>query len=1569
MTTLRERIQGLPPEKRAELERRLRAGAEGTVPDRIPRRDDPAAPAELSFAQRQIWFLHQVRPPFTPPSVVELDGDLDVGALRSAFSGVVERHEALRTVVELHDGTPKQRVLPPAEVPLPVQDLRHSAPADQDAAVARAVREETYHPFDLTRDLMLRVRLIRLADRRHLLLLTTDHMAMDAWSFGVLVRELGALYAAATAGAPSPLPPLPIQYADFAAWQHERLRGERLAEQVAYWRNHLGEQPPRLELPADRVRPEGQARSGASHDRPVPADLVRRAKQLADRENATVFMVMVAAVAAVLHRSTGQPDLVLGSTSANRNRAETEALIGNFVNTLALRVDASGDPAFRELLGRVRRAALGAYEHQELPFAKLVQELQPDRDLSQAPLVQMVVNYDNTPHAEMEHGGLRLRLRPVHMDVVHFDLTLTVTAAPDRAVATWEYNTDVFDAETIHRLAERWESVLVQAVAEPEVRIGDLELLTEADRRDLAAWNDTATELPDTTIHELVAQQAARTPDAPAVTLAGATLSYAELDERANRLAHHLRALGVTTGTLVGICVDRSLELAVAILGVLKAGGAYVPLDPDYPVQRLAGLLADAAAPVLLTQRQLADRLPPHEARVVALDSGWAEIAERPGTAPAPLAGPGNLAYVIYTSGSTGQPKGVQVEHRSLVGYALAAVEAFDLVPEDRFLQFASLGFDVLVEELFPTWLAGAAVVMVPQRVLSGGEAFLRLIREERLTLFELPTSFWHEWVQTLVEAGATLPGHLRLVIIGGERVLPDRLERWLRLGVPLTHVFGLTETTVTTTTFRVPADAGPEVRQNLPVGRPWRNMRIHVLDDRMRPVPVGVRGELYIGGVGVARGYLNRPGLTRQRFVPDPFATEPEARLYRTGDLVRLRHGGDLEFIGRIDTQVKIRGHRIEPAEVEAALAGHPHLRELVVVAREDTPGDRRLVAYVVPVAGHEPDAGELRRFLEPLLPAPLIPSIFVTLDALPVTTHGKLDRAALPAPDGNRPRLAERFVAPDGEAESVLARIWAEVIGVDRVGVHDNFFEIGGDSILSIQIVSRAQAAGLQLTAMDIFQYPTVAQLAPRTAAGTGEATERGPRTGPFPLLPLQRWFFDQRRPAPQHWTMPVALQVRASYPPELLQEALDLLLRHHDGLRQRFVQEPDGTVAGRVTEPGEQFPFEVCDLSGVPAGQRAARFAEIAAALQTRLDLRDGPLARAVLVHLGGAEPDRLLVTAHHLVVDAVSWRILLADFVAICTALERGEPAPLAPGTTSFIGWARWLERYAASPELAAQADHWKAVQASAASPLPVDLPEGRARNTAGTAEVVTAELGAELTDDLLHRASTAYHSRINDLLLTALGRALARWTGDAGHLVELESHGRQDADGVDLSRTVGWFTAVHPVFLDTPADEDPASAVKRTKEHLRSVPAGGIGYLALRQSGALPPPAVEPEIAFSYFGQLDQAHAPDAPFAPADEPPGPAEDPRARRTHLLEISGEVRDGRLRLGCRYGGRTHRRERVQRLLDDYVAELTTLVEHTRAGTPAALTPSDFPQARLSQSALDNFLARLTGDQGDDR
>ncbi|MFF2073332.1 amino acid adenylation domain-containing protein [Kitasatospora sp. NPDC058162] len=1602
MSDLQARIAALPADKRARLEEQLKLrSTPGRAPDPITPRADRDAPVPLSWTQQRAWILSQLGSPYNPPCVIEVDGVLDLAALRDTFTDVLARHEALRTVIEAHEGTARQRVLPPAPVPMPVRDLGGLPPEEQERIVAELARAESRRGFDLGRDQMLRVVLVRLGEQRHLLLLTIHHIAMDAWAIGVLVREVGALYAARSAGQPSPLHELPIQYADFALWQREHLQGERLAEQLDHWRAHLGDPPPPLVLPTDFTPPDGPGADGATHEVALPEELATRIKELADREGATVFMTMLAAFAALLHRWTGQQELVLGSTIANRTPPETEALIACFVNTVALRADVSGDLPFDRLLARVKEAVLGGFEHQELPFEKLVQELAGERDPAQLPIVRAVLNYDNTTRRPLEYAGLRLAVRPVPQDVVHFDLVVTITPADGGLLATWEYNTDLFTGETVARLAAGWRSVLEQVTERPRAAVDELRILAAADRHRLEAWNDTAVPVPDTTVHRLFEERAAATPDAEAVVLGTEALSYAELNARADLLAAELRALGVRPGVLVGILVDRSFALPEAVLAVLKAGGAYVPLDPDYPADRVAFMLQDAAVGVLVTTSALREQLAGQVLPALAADGRGAPRllvldVERPRPEADPAgprpdeADPTDLAYVIYTSGSTGRPKGALTEHRALVNYALGAVEAFGLTATDRVLQFASPGFDVLVEELFPTWLAGATLVMVPERVLGGGE-LVRLIETQRLTAFELPTSLWHEWVHTLAEERTVLPPSLRLVIVGGERILPDRLRAWRRTGVELVHVFGLTETTVTTTAYRVPPlAAGPDgapadtpddglderLAQNLPIGRPWPNMTVHVLDARQRPVPPGVPGELYIGGASVARGYLNRPELTEQRFLPDPFGPAT-ARLYRTGDLVRRLDTGDLQFLGRLDTQVKVRGHRIEPAEIEAALARHPDVRDVAVVAREDTPGDRRLVAYLVPPAGREPGTGELRRFLEDALPAPLVPSAFVLLDALPTTAHGKLDRAALPAPDGARPQLTEEFTAPAEGIEQTLARIWAEVIGVDRVGVHDNFFEIGGDSILSIQIAARAQAAGLRIGAMDVFRHPTIHQLAPTVGTGDPDTGDLTPVSGPTPLLPLQQWFFDRRLPAPQHWNMAVLLELRRPYGEDLLRQALDRLLEHHDGLRQRFAADdgPHGPGPGRSWiadpdrgEPGRGVPLEVHDLSAVPAGRRAEELADLAGAVQRGLDLAVGPLVRAALFRLGGAEPPRLLVAAHHLVVDAVSWRILLEDFAAICEALRTGAPVRLPPKTTSVPDWARRLEEYAGSAALTAQAGHWRELLDTAPDPLPVDFDRARGEDTVALAATHATELDAERTEALLREAPAAYRTRIDELLLTALARALHRWTGAAAHLVELEGHGRQSTlPGVDLARTVGWFTAVHPVALEVRAGEGPEELIKRVKERLRSVPDAGLGHTVLRQRGALADrPAAE--IAFSYFGQFDQLVQPDAPLAPAAEGTGAAADPRGRRPHLLEVAAQIRDGRLQVSWTYGQRVHRATTVERLARDYLDELTALIEHCR-GARGGFTPSDFPQSRLSQSALDAFMSRLASRPEEDR
>ncbi|MFF7338399.1 amino acid adenylation domain-containing protein [Streptomyces sp. NPDC008163] len=1562
MTDLHQRILALPPHKRALLEQRLQENAAraGATSRRITRRENPGEPAALSFAQQRSWFMNQLRPTFNQPAAIEIEGDLDLQALGRVLDALVERHEALRSTFELRDGTPVQIIRPPSGVPLPVVDLR-TAP-DVREAVRRAAHEESRKPFDLTRDLLLRATILRTSEERHVILLTMHHITMDAWSMGVLIREIGTLYENFTRGGPATLPPLAFQYADYAAWEREQLRGDRLDGLLDYWRRTLGSTPARLELPVDRPHPESQAFAGAAHDVVLPASLAARVNSMAEQEGCTVFMVLLAATQALLHRLTGQQDLVMGSTIANRTQAGTEALVGCFVNTVALRTDLSGDPSFRTLLYRVRDTTLGAYEHQELPFEKLVQELQPQRNATQTPLVRMMLNYDNTPQTTLELAGLRLSLLPYTLDVVHFDLTLTITESGDGLLTTWEYRTDLFDAQTIERLGRMLPAVLEAMVEAPDQRVGDFDLLSDEDERSLTAWNDTGAPVPDAAVHTLIARQAASTPDATAVVFDGISLSYADLDARANQLARHIAASGVGAGDLVALCIERSADMAVALLAVLKAGAAYVPLDPSYPPERLALMLADAAPALVLTQERLRGLLDSYGGRTVALDTDRAAIISHPRTMPDSSVDGESLAYVIYTSGSTGRPKGAMISHRALTTYALAAVDAFGLTSDDRMLQFAALGFDVLVEELFPVWLAGAAVVMAPEERLGAGTDLCRLIAEEGITLCELPTAFWHEWAYQLSQDPTALPTSLSRVIIGGERVLPDRLTAWQRLGVPLIHVYGLTETTVTTTTFRVPEDADGSVWHNLPVGRPLANQRLHVLDERMRPVPVGVAGELYIGGECVGLGYLNQPELTKERFLPDGFASRAGGRLYRTGDLVRHLHDGNLEFIGRIDAQAKVRGFRIEPAEVEAALTRHPGLRDAVVTVREDRPGDKRLVAYAVPAEGKLPLVGELRDFLAASLPAHLVPSSFVLLGALPVTAHGKVDRAALPAPEGVRPELAEEFVAPSLEVEEQLADIWAKVIGVDQVGVHDNFFEIGGDSILAIQIVSRAQAVGIRVQPMDIFRHPTVGSLARATGARDEPGGERGPSSGPLPVVPLQRWFFEEGFAERHHWNMSVLLEVREAYSPELLGAALDTLLRHHDALRQRFVV-ADGAVHARIEEaegPAGSLPFQVYDLSDEAEQSQRDRLTALAAQLQSSLDLEDGPLVRAALFQLGTGEPPRLLVIAHHLVVDAVSWRILLEDLQTICAALHAGRPVTLPRGTTSFRHWAELLEARRSAAESAQEAAHWNRVTGTASGALPVDVADPRSRNLVGDAAIVTTSLDEKATDALLREVPPVYRTRINDALLAALAGALSGWTGAAAHVVELEGHGRQTdlADGIDLSRTVGWFTAAYPVLLETRDGDGTADVLKRVKEHLRAVPAGGVGYgTHHRPSGG----TRIADVAFTYFGQFDQLSRADGPFVVASEPVGPTEHPSGHRAHLLEVSAEVSGGRLRVSWRYSRRVHRAEQIEEVAERYLAWLRELIDHCRHTDEGGFTPSDFPGARLSQTALDSFMSRL--------
>jgi len=1080
-------IRGLSDEaKRALLQKLLQEQAAKSarrVPPLEPAPRDGDLPASL--AQEGQWFFQRVQPDspaFNVPGALRLSGPLDVAALERGLTEVCRRHEVLRTTFPEREGRPVQRIAEPAPVPLPVVDLSSLPEAQRQEELRRRMEAEARQPFQLEAGPLLRAILVRLAPEEHVLLLTVHHIVTDGFSQRLLSSELFQLYEAFRDGKPSPLPEQKLQYADHAVWQRSWLKGEALQAQLGWWRKRL-EHVPVLELRTDRPRKqEGRAPGALSTEVRLPPALCEALRRLAQQEGATPFMLLQAGFFALLHRYTGSTDIAVGTTVAGRHRKELESIQGLFFNTLVLRESVEARETFRALLARVRQGVLGAYAHQEVPFELLVQELKPARHVGRTPFFQVLFDLQEAPRP-VRTAGLELRPWQPHTGTAKFDLAFAVQEDDAGLSAVAEYNAHLFDAATIERMLGHYVRLLEGAVAHPETRVDALPLLSEAERRQLLVdWNATAREVTgEQCLHRLVEAQVARSPDAIAASFEGETLTYRDLNGRANQLAHHLRRLGIGPEVRVGLCMERSLELLVGVLGILKAGGTYVPLDPTLPLERLDFVLEDTLAPVLLTQQHLADELALRAPYTLCLDTGWDAISgeseeELPGGAV-----PENAAYVIYTSGSTGKPKGVMVPHRGACNTIRATAEDCGLAVGQRLLQFLSIGFDVCVGEFFSVLSSGATLVLVRRESLIPGPGLLRILQEERITVAMIPVS-----------ALAALPEgelpRLRVLITGGEVCPQYIVDRWAK-GRRFYNMYGPTEVTITATRAPcAPGEHGPTI------GRPLANIRTYVLDARGEPVPLGVVGELYLGGVGVTRGYLGRPELTAERFVPDAFSGVPGERLYRTGDQVWQRADGRLEFVGRADEQVKVRGFRIELGEVEAALQRQPGVELAVVVVREVSPGDKRLVGYVVAPGVA---TGTLLQGLRLVLPEYMVPGTLVAMESLPVTANGKVDRAALPAPESVRSDGFGDEDAPRTPLEARVAQLWADVLGLKRVGRHEDFFDLGGHSLLLGLLASRLQEAfGVELKMEVLFTLRTVESQAARVAELLPEAgREQGP------------------------------------------------------------------------------------------------------------------------------------------------------------------------------------------------------------------------------------------------------------------------------------------------------------------------------------------------------------------------------------------------------------------------------------------------------------------------------------------
>ncbi|HYP26944.1 MAG TPA: amino acid adenylation domain-containing protein [Blastocatellia bacterium] len=1035
----------------------------------------------LSFAQQRLWYLDKIQPgnpSYNLPFSRRIEGPLDVAALERSFDEINRRHEGLRTHFLLaEEGDPVQVVSPPRPFSLAVEDLSGLAADSEEAEIQTILNEEARRPFDLAGGPLLRARLLRLSGQEHVLMLTMHHIISDGWSMGVLFRELGLLYEAFVSGKPSPLPELPIQYADFAVWQREWLKGDVLKEQLDYWKAQLEGMPSALELPTDRPRPPVQSFDGAQERFTLSKQLSDGLKTLSKAEGSTLFMTLLAGFQVLLSRYTGQEDIVVGSPIAGRNRSELEGLIGFFVNTLVLRTRVSGDPSFVELLRSVKEVTLGAFAHGELPFEKLVEELDVKRDRSRHALFQVLFVLQNAPQSDWDMPGLSLKPLPIDSVASKFDLTLDMHESAEGLRGSIEYNRDLFDPDTIRRLIGHFERLLAGVVANPNQRVSLLPLLSESELQSLAEWNDTRVSYQgERYIHELFEEQVRLNPDAIAVTYEGESLTYKELNRRANQLAHYLRGKGVGPEVRVSICMDRSLDLIVGLLGILKAGGAYVPLDTAYPKDRLNFMLADSGSALLLThERQLAN-LPEEKPSTVLIDAEQDLISRASEENPERVVMADNPAYVIYTSGSTGQPKGAMNTHRGISNRLLWMQDAYGLTGSDNVLQKTPFSFDVSVWEFFWPLLNGARLTIARPGGHQDGAYLVDVISKENITTIHFVPSMLHAFLeQDNLQACASL----KRVICSGEALSLDLQRRFQsRLTAELHNLYGPTEAAVDVTHWACKSESDG---RDVPIGKPIANTQIYILDSNLQPTPIGVAGQIHIGGDNLGREYVGRPDLTAEKFMPHPLSRAGGERLYRTGDLGRYRPDGNIEFIGRMDNQIKLRGYRIELGEIEAMLNMHAQVRECAVTAETDKPGNGRLVAYLVASGEVSPKVEEFRAFLRQKLPDYMVPSAFVVLDAMPLTPGGKIDRRALTRMAGARPDLEAAFVAPRNSMEKSIALIWEQVLGLEQVGVHDNFFDLGGHSLLLGQVFSKLQKiVDRNISMVELLEHPTISSLA---------------------------------------------------------------------------------------------------------------------------------------------------------------------------------------------------------------------------------------------------------------------------------------------------------------------------------------------------------------------------------------------------------------------------------------------------------------------------------------------------------
>ncbi|MEB3219806.1 MAG: amino acid adenylation domain-containing protein [Nostocales cyanobacterium 94392] len=1526
---------------------------------------------QLSPQQKHLWLLQQLEvanQPYRVQCSVLIEGNLNYQVLELVLQKIVEKYEIFRTSFQTLKGMniPLQVIHEPNNISnfcINIHNLSGIESQKQNLEIKNIYHQQHLKTFDWQSDCVLNLHLMTLSSCKHMLLIAIPALCADTVSIHNLVDEISKLYTASLHQ--QELSEETLQYADIAAWQNELFEGEEGEVARKYWQNQN-----LSGLVINKLASEKSSANNKLAFQPKFINInfndktVANIKALANNNDVSISTILISCWHILLSRLTGQPEMTIAICCHGRDYDELKPAIGLLAKYIPVSVVLNANSKFFQIIKQLEENIKEHQQWQESFNWEEFVSLNQTNDKSSFLPFAFDFNSQTTKYfAE----GVSFSVTKKYSCIDKFKLKLSCQEQDNSLLAQLHYDASLFETEDIENLAIHLQTLLSSAINNPATAISQLEILSLHQRQKiLVDFNATQTNYPQNQcIHQLIEQQATINPHNIAVVFENQQLTYAQLNTRANQLAHHLKTLGVSAETVVALCVERSLEMCVGILGILKAGGAYLALDPLLPEERLDYMIIDATASVILTHQHLARIFSQQQVPIICFDTDWHNIAEQSQTNLPCEVTPDNLVYVVYTSGSTGKPKGVAVEHKQLFNYLQSIVEKLNLPVGSSFATVSTFAADLGNTSIFSSLCMGGCLHIISQGRATNPEALIEYCDRHTIDCLKIVPS------HLMALLSASQPQKIlprKRLILGGEALSSD-LVKTVQLytqDCQIINHYGPSETTVGVSTFTFKTDNKWELYDTISIGTPLSNTQIYILDNYLQPLPIGVPGEIYIGGNNLTRGYLNHPELTSEKFIPNPFSDKFGSRLYKTGDLARYQPDGNIEFLGRTDHQVQIRGFRIELSEIESALRQHPNIQENTVLIQEEKSGNKRLVAYFVTNKESKVSSNDLRDFLQQKLPDYMIPSIFMQLKALLLTPNGKIDRQALPAPESINPELAAKFVAPRNSIEKTIANIWSGVLKIERVGIYDNFFELGGDSIISIQIIARLNQAGLQLTPKQLFDSPTVAGLAAVVGNISKLEVEQAPVTGLVPLTPIQHWFFEQNFSEPHHSNQSLLLEVSSEIDLALLEQSVQYLQQHHDALRLRFIPQESGwqQINGGPEEVAK-VSILYKDLSILPVEPQETALETTATELQANLNLAEGLLMRFALFDLG-EQGKRLLLVIHHLAVDGVSWRILLEDLEQIYQQLSQKQAIQLPLKTTSFKDWSEFLQDYAQSSQLQQELDYWLKGSFQDISRLPVDYPDGT--NIEKYTDTVSVSLSVEETKALLQDVPATYHTQINDILLTALALAFTEWTGGYSLLVDLEGHGRESIDNdINLTRTVGWFTTIFPVLLTLEKISQPVEALKAIKEQLRSIPNRGIGYGLLRYVSqnsevvtnlqTLP----QAEVRFNYLGQFDQILPESSLFKLSNQSVGDSRSLQSNRRYVLDINGFVLVGQLQLEWTYSNKIHQRSTIEQLANEFIKMLRSLINDCQSGTSFSFTSSDFPEANLSQNDLEQFLAKI--------